>query len=73
MRAWHGEGLQGCRRRYAKSWGAMQTTEDASEGAKIIEKYKHWITTRRRCGLPRTMRSTCIPFRRIATSEVTSK
>ena len=29
---------------YAKSWGAMQTTEDASEGAKIIEKYKHWIT-----------------------------
>jgi N-acetylornithine carbamoyltransferase len=29
---------------YAKSWGAMQTTEDAAEGAKIIEKYKHWIT-----------------------------
>jgi N-acetylornithine carbamoyltransferase len=29
---------------YAKSWGAMLTTEDAAEGAKIIEKYKHWIT-----------------------------
>jgi ornithine carbamoyltransferase len=29
---------------YAKSWGAMMTTEDANEGAKIIEKYKHWIT-----------------------------
>ncbi len=29
---------------YAKSWGAMLTTEDANEGAKIIEKYKHWIT-----------------------------
>ena len=29
---------------YAKSWGAMMTTEDSNEGAKIIEKYKHWIT-----------------------------
>lgn len=29
---------------YAKSWGAMLTTEDAAEGAKIIDKYKHWIT-----------------------------
>jgi ornithine carbamoyltransferase len=29
---------------YAKSWGAMLTTEDAEEGAKIISKYKHWIT-----------------------------
>jgi N-acetylornithine carbamoyltransferase len=29
---------------YAKSWGAMLTTEDASEGGKIIEKYKSWIT-----------------------------
>jgi N-acetylornithine carbamoyltransferase len=29
---------------YAKSWGAMMTTEDAAEGAKIIEKYKNWIT-----------------------------
>jgi ornithine carbamoyltransferase len=29
---------------YAKSWGAMMTTENADEGSKIIEKYKHWIT-----------------------------
>lgn len=29
---------------YAKSWGAMLTTEDAAEGANIIGKYKHWIT-----------------------------
>jgi len=29
---------------YAKSWGAMLTTEDAEAGAKIISKYKHWIT-----------------------------
>src|SRR5512140_1917600 len=33
---------------YAKSWGAMMTTEDANEGAKIIEKYKHWITDTRK-------------------------
>ncbi len=33
---------------YAKSWGAMLTTEDANEGAKIIEKYKHWITDTRK-------------------------
>jgi N-acetylornithine carbamoyltransferase len=33
---------------YAKSWGAMLTTEDANEGAKIIEKYKHWITDARK-------------------------
>src|SRR5574338_638242 len=29
---------------YAKSWGAMLTTEDANEGARIIDQYKHWIT-----------------------------
>ena len=29
---------------YAKSWGAMLTTEDANEGSKIISQYKHWIT-----------------------------
>jgi len=33
---------------YAKSWGAMLTTEDANEGAKIIDKYKHWITDARK-------------------------
>ena len=33
---------------YAKSWGAMLTTEDANEGAKIIDKYKDWITDARK-------------------------
>jgi N-acetylornithine carbamoyltransferase len=28
---------------YAKSWGALLTTEDAEEGAKIIDRYKDWI------------------------------
>jgi N-acetylornithine carbamoyltransferase len=36
---------------YAKSWGAMLTTEDANEGAKIIDKYKHWITDEKRMKL----------------------
>src|SRR5512147_1763132 len=36
---------------YAKSWGAMLTTEDGNEGAKIISQYKHWITDERRMGL----------------------
>ena len=29
---------------YAKSWGAMLTTTDQEEGAKIISKYPSWIT-----------------------------
>jgi ornithine carbamoyltransferase len=33
---------------YAKSWGAMLTTEDAAEGSKIIGKYQHWITDTRK-------------------------
>jgi ornithine carbamoyltransferase len=36
---------------YAKSWGAMMTTEDANEGAKIIDKYKHWITDEKKMNL----------------------
>jgi ornithine carbamoyltransferase len=38
---------------YAKSWGAMMTTEDANEGAKIIDKYKHWITDARKMKVAR--------------------
>ena len=38
---------------YAKSWGAMVHTPDADEGAKIIEKYKSWITDERRMALAR--------------------
>jgi N-acetylornithine carbamoyltransferase len=36
---------------YAKSWGAMVHTADEKEGAKIIDKYKGWITDERRIGL----------------------
>jgi ornithine carbamoyltransferase len=36
---------------YAKSWGAMLTTEDAAEGTKIIDKYKHWITDEKKMKL----------------------
>src|SRR3989304_778074 len=36
---------------YAKSWGAMVQTSDAEEGAKIIQKYPHWITDERKMAL----------------------
>lgn len=36
---------------YAKSWGAMLTTTDQEEGAKIIKKYQSWITDERKMGL----------------------
>ncbi len=36
---------------YAKSWGAMVHTPDEKEGARIIDKYKSWITDERRIGL----------------------
>ena len=36
---------------YAKSWGAMVHTPDPDEGAKIIEKYKHWITDEKKMSL----------------------
>jgi N-acetylornithine carbamoyltransferase len=36
---------------YAKSWGAMMTTTDADEGARIIKKYESWITDERKMKL----------------------
>jgi N-acetylornithine carbamoyltransferase len=36
---------------YAKSWGALVHTADAEEGAKIINKYAHWITDERKMAL----------------------
>ncbi|MDR7418552.1 MAG: ornithine carbamoyltransferase [Armatimonadota bacterium] len=36
---------------YAKSWGALLTTTDEREGAKIIQKYQDWITDERRMAL----------------------
>jgi N-acetylornithine carbamoyltransferase len=35
---------------YAKSWGALLTTTDESEGARLIQKYSSWITDSRRMG-----------------------
>lgn len=36
---------------YAKSWGAMLTTTDQEEGAKLIKKYESWITDERKMKL----------------------
>jgi N-acetylornithine carbamoyltransferase len=36
---------------YAKSWGAMMHTSDIEAGAKIIQKYSHWITDERKMAL----------------------
>jgi N-acetylornithine carbamoyltransferase len=39
---------------YPKSWGALLTTEDPAEGARIIDKYKDWITDERRMKLAKS-------------------
>lgn len=44
-------GFKGADIVYAKSWGAMLTTTDQDEGAKIIHKYKSWITDERKMKL----------------------
>jgi ornithine carbamoyltransferase len=36
---------------YAKSWGALLTTTDQDEGARIIKKYESWITDERKMAL----------------------
>ena len=38
---------------YAKSWGAMLTTTDQEQGAKIIQKYSSWITDEHKMKLAR--------------------
>jgi N-acetylornithine carbamoyltransferase len=38
------DGIRGTDVVYAKSWGALLTTQDEAEGAKIIDSYKSWIT-----------------------------
>jgi N-acetylornithine carbamoyltransferase len=45
------DGLRGAHVVYAKSWGALLTTEDEREGAAIIDKYKDWITDDARMNL----------------------
>jgi ornithine carbamoyltransferase len=37
------DGLRDTHVVYAKSWGALLTTEDEKEGAAIIDKYRDWI------------------------------
>jgi N-acetylornithine carbamoyltransferase len=46
-----GEGFRGADIVYAKSWGAMLTTSDEAEGARIIDRYKDWITDERKLAL----------------------
>ena len=45
------EGMRGADVVYAKSWGALLTTTDEQEGAKIIDQYKDWITDERRMAM----------------------
>lgn len=39
---------------YPKSWGPLVYTEDVAESAKIIDKYKSWITDERRMKLAKS-------------------
>jgi N-acetylornithine carbamoyltransferase len=45
------EGIRGTDVVYAKSWGALLTTTDEQEGARIIGKYGDWITDERRMAM----------------------
>jgi ornithine carbamoyltransferase len=45
------EGIRGTDVVYAKSWGAVQTTANEAEGARLIAKYASWITDERRMAL----------------------
>jgi ornithine carbamoyltransferase len=45
------DGIRGTDVVYAKSWGAVQTTTDEAEGARLIAKYASWITDDARMAL----------------------
>ena len=45
------DGVKGADVVYAKSWGALLTAEDETEGADIAKKYTDWIADERRIGL----------------------
>jgi len=45
------DGIRGTDVVYAKSWGAVQTTTDEAEGARLTAKYASWITDDRRMAL----------------------
>jgi N-acetylornithine carbamoyltransferase len=44
-------GIRGTDVVYAKSWGAVLTTADEAEGARLIAKYSSWITDERRMAM----------------------
>jgi N-acetylornithine carbamoyltransferase len=45
------EGMRDTHVIYAKSWGALLTTEDEEEGGRIIDRYKDWIADEARLKL----------------------
>jgi N-acetylornithine carbamoyltransferase len=45
------EGIRGTDVVYAKSWGAVTSTADEAEGARLIAKYASWITDEKRMEL----------------------
>jgi N-acetylornithine carbamoyltransferase len=45
------QGIQDTDVVYAKSWGALLTTTDEAEGARIIDRYRDWIADERRMAL----------------------
>jgi ornithine carbamoyltransferase len=45
------DGIRGTDVVYAKSWGALQTTTDEAEGARLIAKYASWNTDDRHMAL----------------------
>jgi N-acetylornithine carbamoyltransferase len=44
-------GIRGTDVVYAKSWGAVLTTSDETEGARLIAKYSSWVTDERRMAM----------------------
>jgi N-acetylornithine carbamoyltransferase len=42
------EGIRGTDVVYAKSWGAVLTTDDESEEARLVDGYRSWVTDERR-------------------------
>jgi ornithine carbamoyltransferase len=45
------KGIAGTDVVYAKSWGALLTTTDEAEGARLIKKYESWVTDARRMAM----------------------
>jgi N-acetylornithine carbamoyltransferase len=52
-------GFRGADVVYAKSWGALLTAKDETEGAEMAKRYTSWITDPARMARPSDTRSTC--------------